>query len=133
MNDLFHYFGNDIQLSATGDIAPIDDTIKGQQRILRRLLTNPNQTDANGNPIAAGDYIWHPTYGAGLPSYVGQIINVPKITALIRSQILLEECVAKMPAPVINLEAIANGLSCTITYTDAISKTPQTLSFDVNK
>ena len=133
MQDLYHYFGGDISLSPTGDLQPVNETIKGQQRILRRLLTNPAQQDANGNQIAPADYIHHTNYGAGLPSYIGQTTKIPEITALIRSQILLEDVVAKNPSPVISLQVIANGLSCTIQYTDSISKKTETLSFDVTK
>jgi hypothetical protein len=85
MNDLSHYYGGDIAVSPTGDLAPIDGAVRGQQRILRRLLTNP------------GDYIWHPDYGAGLPQYVGQTLDAPKLKALILGQMRMEDCVAKTP------------------------------------
>lgn len=133
MQDLFHYIGGDISLSPTGDLQPVDDTIKGQQRILRRLLTNPAQQDANGNQIAPADCIFHPQYGSGLPAYIGQVNKFNEIKALIRSQILLEDVVAKVPVPVITLQAIADGLSCTIQYTDSTSNKTETLSFDVTK
>lgn len=121
MNDLYHYVGNDILASPTGDLQPVDSTVKGQQRILRRLLTNP------------GTYIWHPEYGAGLASYIGALIDVPKIRALIRGQMLLEDAVAKTPEPVIDLQAIPEGLSAQIQYVDAATQTMQTLSFSVTQ
>lgn len=121
MNDLNQYFGGDIAASATGDLQPVDGTTKGQQRVLRRLLTNP------------GDYIFHPDYGAGLPRMVGELVDVEKIRALIRGQMLLEESVAKTPEPQIEVQAIAGGVSCRIQYTDAVSKAPAVLSFDVSK
>jgi hypothetical protein len=133
MKDLAHYFGGDIAVSATGDLQTVDDTLKGQQRILRRLLTNPLRKDSSGNPISQADYIWHPNYGAGLPWYIGRTINIPEIRSLIRSQILLESCVAKSPEPIITLKEIPNGLSCRIQYNDAGTKTAQTLSFDVTR
>lgn len=119
MDDLFHYFGSDLSVSPTGDLQPVSDTVKGQQRVLRRLLTNP------------GDYIWEPDYGAGVPQWIGRTLDIPKITALIRGQMLLEEAVAKIPEPQITVQEIANGLSVSISYTDAPSNTPQTLQFDV--
>lgn len=119
MNDLYQYFGGDLNPSATGDLQPVSDTVKGQQRILRRLLTNP------------GEYIWHPEYGAGLPNYVGSVIDVRQMRALIRGQILLEDAVAKTPEPVIDVQPIAGGMTISIQYNDAVQKTPQTLSFNV--
>ena len=59
MPDLAHEFGADLQAGPTGDLALADGAALGRQRVLRRLLTNP------------GDYIWHPTYGAGLARFVG--------------------------------------------------------------
>lgn len=133
MNDLYHYVGSDLALSPTGDLAPIDATVKGQQRILRRLLTNPPELDAVGNVISAGDYLWHQDYGAGVPKLVGTNVDVPKIKALIRGQMLLEDCVARTPEPVIDVQVIPEGVSVTVQYIDAHSRTQQVLSFDVNR
>ena len=119
--ELSQYFSNDIATSNTGDLLLSDGSIRGQQRILRRLLTNP------------GDYIFHPTYGAGLPAMVGNTLNVGAIRALIRGQILLEDAVAKTPAPVILVNPIANGVSVSIKYNDAVTGAPFTLSFNVNR
>lgn len=122
MNDIYHYFGNDVITSVNGDLLAIDGITKGQQRILRRLLTNP------------GDYIYHPSYGAGLPRFVGQALSTAKfqeIKGLIISQIYLEACVMKIPVPVITLSANQNTLFCTIAYTDAGTQLPQVLSFSV--
>lgn len=121
MNDLYQYFGDDLNPSATGDLQPVAATTRGQQRILRRLLTNP------------GDYIWHPDYGAGLPRYVGSVIDVRQIKALIRGQVLLEDSVAKTPEPVIDVQAIQGGMTVTIQYNDAATNAPQRLSFNVTK
>lgn len=130
MNDLSQFFGNDLSVSPTGDIAPANGITRGQQRILRRLLTNPQTTAPDGSTMQA-DYIWHPEYGAGLPQWIGKTLDIPKITAVIRGQILLEDSVAKKPEPVITVSAIPNGLTCYIKYTDAQSNTPQSLSFNV--
>ena len=63
MPDISHQFSADLSLSPTGDLATITAPQLTQQRVLRRLLTNP------------GDYIWHPSYGAGLAAFVGQPAN----------------------------------------------------------
>lgn len=127
MNDLFHYIGGDLSINNTGALTPVDGTVKGQQRILRRLITNP------GDGVNPPDYIWHPTYGAGLPRKIGSNADIPAITALIRAQIALEDCVAQDPAPQVQVTAISNGISVYVGYVDATTKSPQILSFDVNQ
>lgn len=125
MSELYHNWGNDLAFGATGDLLPVDGTVRGQQRVLRRLLTNP----ASGG--IAGDYLWHQDYGCGLPRFVGQPADVPAITALIRSQILLEAAVAADPAPAIQARPLPSGLDLRITYVDAPTRQPALLSFDV--
>jgi phage baseplate assembly protein W len=135
MADVFHMWGNDLVagpvstlagvVDASGDLLTVGGTVPEQpgqgktvQRLLRRLLTNP------------GEYIWQPTYGAGLGRFLGQPISVPVITAVIRSQIFLEAAVAQTPAPVITVTAQKNGtVSCHILYTDAQTGKPTPVQF----
>lgn len=121
LNDLNQYWGSDIVPASIGDLGTAIGTLRGQQRILRRLLTNP------------GDYVFHPEYGAGLPSKVGQTVDIPGIRALIRGQILLEDAVAKTPAPQITAVQIPNGIAVTVNYTDASSGNPAVLSFNLSR
>lgn len=121
MRDLTHYPGDDLSLSPTGSLSPVEGMERGKQRILRRLITNP------------GDYLFHPNYGAGLGRYVGALMNIPEIIALIRGQILLEDCVAKKPAPVISVTPSNETISVNISYTDSPHGEPVTLSFEVNR
>lgn len=121
MKDIYHYIGGDLSTSPTGDLRPVENTERGKQRVLRRLLTNP------------GDYIYHPTYGAGLGQKVGESVNINEWTALILGQMLLEDVVAQDPAPTITLNIIEQGISVYASYTDATSGTPATLSFDVTR
>jgi len=120
--DINHNFGQDLSFAANGDLLTVSDSSRGEQRVLRRLFTNPT------------DYIWQPTYGAGLPNAVGQTLSVDffdNIKALITSQIFLEQAVAQSPAPKIFLQTIQAGLFCQIEYTDNPSKEPIVLTFDV--
>lgn len=121
MKDLTHYVGDDLSLSPTGSLSPVEGIERGKQRILRRLITNP------------GDYVFHPEYGAGLGRYVGALMNIPETIANIRGQTLLEDCVAKKPAPVISVTPSNDTLSVNISYTDSASGEPVTLSFEVNR
>jgi len=121
LNDINHYWGQDIVPASIGELGTANGTLRGQQRILRRLLTNP------------GDYVFHPGYGAGLPAKVGQTVDIPGIRALIRGQILLEDAVARTPIPQITVVEIPNGVSVTVNYTDASTGNPAVLSFSVNR
>ena len=76
MPDVYHVFGSDLVVSANGDLLTADTVNLSQQRVLRRLLTNPN------------DYIWQPTYGAGLPQKVGDPFDVATIDSIITAQML---------------------------------------------
>ena len=101
MLDLLHAFSRDVSPSASGDLLTTDDPTN---RILRRLLTNP------------GDYIWHPEYGAGLPSRIGTVVNEAELAALIREQMFLEPAVSHSPEPEITLTLIPNGARVAIRY-----------------
>lgn len=128
LNDLYHYWGTDLTASSTGDLLTVNGTVRGQQRVLRRLLTNP-ATDT-----APGDYIFEPDYGAGLPQFIGQPFDRQKIIARIRGQMLLEDAVASAPPPVIDVAQISTdntAFSVSITYQDAATNTQVTLSFNV--
>jgi phage baseplate assembly protein W len=123
MGDVSLIWGADLAVSATGDIATSSGAVGTQQRVIRRLLTNP------------GDYIWQLGYGAGLAQFVGQPANELYIKAVIRSQIFKESAVARSPEPVIQVQVSPGGSTGTIyvqiQYTDALSGGTQTLSFSV--
>ena len=108
MTDISHIMGSDLTIAATGDLLGVADSAAVSQRVLRRLLTN------------AGGYIWALTYGAGLPQFVGQNINLTQLQAVIRTQLQLEASVARIPLPSATVTASPDGtVAATITYTDA--------------
>lgn len=120
MPDISHTIGNDLALSATGDIALSDGTQLGQERVLRRLLTLP------------GSYIWHLNYGAGLPAFVGQIADKLRIAAVARSQMYREAVVSRSPPPVINVDVKPTGVvTLDIKYIDAQTISPVALNFSL--
>ncbi|KAA0685994.1 phage tail protein [Neorhizobium sp. P12A] len=121
MADLAHFWGNDLTVSATGDILMADGDDLTTQRIIRRLMT------------AEGDYIWSLNYGGGLPGRIGTVLNLDLIKSVIRSQIALEATVARSPAPTINVTEILNGVSVYILFYSAKTGQQATLSFDINQ
>jgi len=119
MFELSHLVGADLTLSNLGDVELSTSLERSQQRILRRLMTNP------------GDYVFHPEYGAGLPQFIGRPLKIAEVRAVIRSQMLLEESVSSTPEPQIAVVAIPEGLSVSIRYTDANTGALAALSFNV--
>lgn len=108
MADLYHQIGNDLNVDASGDLLTADAALMTQQRVLRRLLT------------PAASYLWHLDYGGSLPSFVGNPANAKRIAAVIRAQILLEDGVAKLPVPGVDVTAQADGVVvASIRYADA--------------
>jgi hypothetical protein len=120
LQDVGHYWGSDTQLTPTGDLARADNLARSQQRVLRRLMTNP------------GDYYWHPTYGAGLPAKIGQILDLAEIRAVIRTQMQLEASVSKADPIRVDVAQISDGVSVALAYTALPDRQPVTLSFDVS-
>ncbi|MEE3500197.1 hypothetical protein [Acidiphilium acidophilum] len=65
MADAGLVFGGDLAIDAGGDLALAAGSALTEQRVLRRLLTNP------------GDYIWQLSFGAGLvPPVVDLSANI---------------------------------------------------------
>lgn len=119
MPDLSHVFGEDLVISANGDLLTSDSVELSQQRVLRRLLTNLQ------------DYIWNATYGAGLPQKIGDPFDVATISAIVTGQMNLEESVVRDPPPQIEVDSFPNGMFVKITYTEADSGQPAVLNFPV--
>jgi hypothetical protein len=117
--DIDQTWGGDIGLSPTGDLGRVTRAARSKQRVLRRLMTNP------------GDYIWHPTYGAGLPGKLGSTATASEIQALILAQMKLEPSVAQSPAPVITVTVFPGGLAVRGVYTALPDRQPVPLSFEV--
>ena len=108
MADLYHQMGDDLAVDATGDLLTASDVQMTQQRILRRLLT------------PAGSYLWQLDYGGSLPAFVGHPVNARRIEAVIRAQMLLEDGVANVPVPRVNVLSQPDGsVIASLRYADA--------------
>lgn len=126
VSDIDHYFGEDVGVTPSGDIALSANHDRTVQRAIRRLLTAPASSSGSG-------YAWEPIYGAGLPLKVGQEnIDPDALRATVLSQLLVEPTVARIPIPGVKVTQAAGGGTITldVTYTD-ISGTPQSFGFDL--
>jgi phage baseplate assembly protein W len=113
MNDIFLSWGGDVGIGSTGDLALVGGSELTQQRVERRLLTNP------------GDYIWQLDYGGGLGQFVGTPAQPADIEAVVRAQLALETAVSTTPAPRVSASVVdtANGyVVANITYVEASSE-----------
>lgn len=120
LSDLYHWYGGDVSSSATGDFQTVTGDTRSQQRIIRRLCTNP------------GDYIFHPEYGGGLPKLIGSNASVSDVKAIVQSQLKLEDSILQLPVPIVAVTSITAGMQIQIQYTDALTRKPVLLSFNVN-
>ncbi len=116
----YHWWGLDTQFTAAGDDASVTAIDEINQRIVRELLTPP------------GDYLFQPSYGAGLGSYIGQALSSDKFSAIkaaIRSIVAKEPDVQKQPGAQIAFQNDASGLAAVqILYTYAPTGQAVTLS-----
>lgn len=121
--DASHIYGQDLAVTPTGDIALVTKSDRTIQRIIRRLLTAP--TDAKGSA-----YPWQPKYGVGLGSKIGEALDIRAIQGAVRSQMLKEPTVRKVPSPIITVSQTALGANISITYAD-LSGLPKGFNFDL--
>lgn len=121
MPDVSHVYGNDLVVSANGDLLTADSLTLSQQRVLRRLFTNPL------------DYIWQPTYGAGIPQKIGDPFDDATIESIVKAQMYLENSVVRNPPPDVAVASFPNGMFIDISYTESDSNQPVELSFPVGQ
>lgn len=118
--DLAQTFGNDLSIDATGDLAVSAGSQLGQERVLRRLLSNPLS------------YIFWPLYGAGLARFIGRPASALRISALAKAQMALESVVSQTPPPTISAQVSKDStVTLSISYIDAASGSQQVLTLPV--
>lgn len=123
LTDMHHWWGSDLSVSETGDLATVTKTDRGRQRVLRRLMT------------PSGGYLSHTDYGAGLPQYVGQNAEPAKIKTKIKGQMKLESAVSQTSsdAPTVSISSSSTTLAAEVSFTVAQSADPAVLSFKISE
>jgi len=119
IDDVQHWWGEDIAFTPGGDLARASGVDRSTQRVARRLLTNP------------AEYLSHPEYGGGVRREVGQNTDVARIQGTVRGQMLKEEAVQQEPPPTVTTTQVPTGVAVSVKYTAAPEKTPAALSFTV--
>ena len=121
--DLNHLIGTDLVLAEpAADLSVVVDPNEGQQRVLRRLLTNP------------GAYVWHLDYGAGLARFIGQPILNQQISGTIKQQMKLEAAVVQSPPPQVSVSINPVGVVlASVQYIDAASQLTSALTIPLSQ
>lgn len=127
MADLAHWWGDDLSLTPSGDLALVDGLDRDNQHIFRRLCTNGAQSGAK-----LSEYIWEPNYGGSAPWYVGQTgFDELMLSAVIRGQMHQEASVSHDPEPTITVTVNPNGTyQASISYTNVSTSQRTNLLFD---
>jgi hypothetical protein len=116
-------WGEDLSVGVSGDIGVALVQAEVQQRLVRRLLTNP------------GEYVWHVDYGAGLGSYVGERYSPGFIEGAVLNELQLEALVAGTPAPMVQTNLSVTGpfstISVAIQYQVAGTSTPDFITLNL--
>lgn len=96
MADLSHWWGQDLALTPSGDLAVVDNLDRDNQHIFRRLCTNGADSGAK-----VAEYVFHREYGGSAPWYVGRTTDVSTLEGVIRFQMYQEASVSHDPEPAI--------------------------------
>lgn len=116
--DIDHYFSGDIAPDGTSLLA-MDELTASQQRIIRRILTNP------------GEYPSDATYGAGAGRFIGATTTLlGSLKALIVNQMYKEPSVVVSVSPIVKLTTDNTVLYINIQYVDVLTNAAQTISFN---
>ena len=122
LDDISHWFGGDLFLSPAGDLARANQVLKSQQRVVRRLMTQP------------GTYLSHLTYGAGISGWIGRLADTDKLTGVIKGQMQLEPTVSQTNPISVTITWQPGGtFGVNLAYTVAPEQIPTSLSFTVSE
>lgn len=119
MADISHVWGSDLSLSPTGDLAAVEGSDAGRMRVLRRLLSNPQ------------DLLFHLDYGAGLPRQIGQNTDAESIEGIVRTQLFQEAAVQQDPPPNVVVSPIFGGVTIQVVYQDRVTDAAVAVAFTV--
>ena len=113
--DLDHWWGGDLSLTPSGDLALSNGLDMDNQHIFRRVCTNGRLSGAK-----IGEYIFIPDYGGSAPWYVGQTVDEMTIASVIRAQMFMEASVSHSPEPTIDVNLNPDGtFVARISYIDS--------------
>jgi hypothetical protein len=101
-------WNGDLSKTASGDIAIVSGGSKVFQRVVRRFLTNAQQTDSIGRVINLPDYLFHPKYGGNARQVIDNPLSTQGAQNLqqrFAAQATAENGVAQDPACQLNINS----------------------------
>ncbi len=120
--------GGDWQVDISGDLLTSDGDTETRQRVTRRLLTSPRTVPPDGTAILPPDYIFEPTYGAGLRRMIGSAVssnNAQTVKQICLDGVTQEDTVAPLPPPDVAVQALGSaGFSVAVSFTSATTGRP---------
>jgi hypothetical protein len=111
-------YGGDWSFTPQGDFATVADTFDNpaatQQRLYRLILTSPRLKDDNGSPLPGTrpDDLFHPDYGAGLRTIVGESVSAQLLNdakSRILAALALDTGIVQFPAPAVTATDYGGG------------------------
>ena len=104
-------WGGDLKIAPNGGVLSVNGWDEARQSTVRAVLTNPAGTLPSGT-VVPPDYVFEPTYGAGIGLYVGQDMTssqVAELQAKISEVVLTQEFVDQAVAPTVTVQNAVNG------------------------
>jgi len=99
-------WNGDFTLDSQGRTVIADGDTAFLQRIERRLLTTPRLTDSTtGRGITRPDYLFEPTFGAGMRRLVDRTYYLEELKRLVTAQVLADPETSQAPPPQIEVVA----------------------------
>jgi hypothetical protein len=113
MVDAFCEFADDIQLDPSGGIQSAIGWDEARQEIERDIFTNPQGIGPNGQYLQP-DYTWDPTFGTGLPRFVGRLgapTTIKTLQSKLLTAVLSNPVVLQQPAPIVQFALNQHNLN----------------------
>lgn len=115
-------WGGDLQIATNGSLVMANGWDEIRQSIERAILTNPQVTLPDGEVVGA-DYMFAPTFGAGLGLWVGQNPTqhtLRQLTRIVRNAILSQTGVDASQTPTVTFQPMAGGMGMEIQISVAL-------------
>lgn len=135
MTDIYLDPDGDLLIDQDGGCQAAVGWDEARQYIERYLLTCPQGVLYNGLPAPA-DYIFHPTWGVGLPRYEGTLqikSQQDKMRDVTYQAVLASPVVAKNPQPIVALSSPAPFVFAVYVDVVLVDGTPGTIAVQVTK
>jgi hypothetical protein len=125
-------WNDDFQINDKGEIYTCDPDTAYKQRLIRRLLTASRVfNQVTGIPIIAPDYIFNPSFGAGLRRKVDTTLSVDDIKRIVLEQIILDPETSGKVKPIVQVVQMEDRIEAVRVNIIAVRETNNTVGFSL--